>query len=83
MLITSSRWLLHRRWTLTAGAFLVLAGCGDPETGAFRAADSEKAAAEKGLAPGSKTTIKAAPTPVRGKANKAPKPPGGAAPSPN
>ena len=67
MLRISSHRLLHRvGWTLTAGAFLLLAGCGDPQTGAFRAADSEKVAAEKGLAPGTKTALKAAP-PARGK----------------
>jgi hypothetical protein len=84
MVRTSSYWLLHHRWMLMAGAVLLLAGCGDSQTGTFNGAASEKLAAEKGLAPGSKTTLKAAPPPVAsGRTGKAPKPPGVATPNPN
>jgi hypothetical protein len=83
MFRTSSRWLLRHQWTLAAGASLLLAGCGDSQTGSFSAAASEKAAAENGLAPGTKAQ-KAAPTPVaRGKAGKGSRAPGGATPNPD
>jgi len=82
MLRISSHRLLHRVGrTLTAGAFLYLAGCEDSQTGTFNGAASEKLAAEKGLAPGTKAQ-KAAP-PTAGGLGKVPRAPGGAAPSPD
>ena len=81
MLRTFSYWLLDHRRMLMAGAVLLLAGCGDSQTATFNGAASEKLAAEKGLAPGSKTTLKAAPSP--GAKGNAPKPPGVSTPNPN
>jgi hypothetical protein len=70
--------------SLIAGALFFLAGCADSQTGAFKGAASEKAAAEKGLAPGSKTQLKAAAPPsAKGKNSKAWRAPDGGAPNPN
>jgi hypothetical protein len=66
------------------GALMLMAGCGNPETGTFSAASSEKAAAEKGITgpgPGAnKTPVK--PTVVKTKKGVFPRVPGGGAPSP-
>jgi hypothetical protein len=83
MLGTSRGWPLRYRWTLIAGALLLLAGCGDSETGTFSGTASEKAAAEKGLGPGA-LAKKAAPPPlVRNKSGQAPRTPGGGLASPD
>jgi hypothetical protein len=81
MLIRSRHRPFSRGRTLIAGALFLSAGCGDSETGTFSGAASEKVAAEKGLAPGSKAQKAAVPPLAKGKTST--RPPGGGAATPD
>jgi hypothetical protein len=83
MLRTSRGLPLRYQSTLIAGALFLSAGCNDSQTGTFNAAASEKAAAEKGLAPGIKSKP-AAPRPLaKSKTGPVPRAPGGGAATPD
>jgi hypothetical protein len=67
------------------GALIMMAGCGNPETGTFSAAGSEKAAAEKGIkgpGPGA-TNAPVKPSFVRTKKGLVPRGQDSVAPSPD
>jgi hypothetical protein len=78
-------WIARCRQQAGIAALLLLIGCGNPETGTFSGAASEKAAAEKGIkgpGPGAtQTPVKA--SVARTKKGLVRREPGGGTPSPD